>query len=701
MTNKYRFLLFWTLAVPLYESAASSSDQFQFISPKSESRYHLPETTIIIRPGGDLSRFRPMNNPLVHVTGLQSGFHPGEIITSDDKRTFIFKPHFSFHPGEWVTVVIAPGLPAENGEGLPSRTIRFQISESGRNIEPQYLGAISPICPTGTFSGAIMNRCRTSSDYILPVDFPNVQVVINNQPDSGYLFLTNFMHPYEFSYLMILENSGSPIYFKQLNNRGCDFKKQPNGYLTYYQFAPNFYYMMDTTYTVVDSFQCGNGYSTDFHDLQLMPNGHALLMSFDSQVVDMSHLVTGGDTAATVTGLIIQELDVSKQVIFQWRSWDHYEITDASHADFTQSFFTYVHGNALEFDLDGHILLSARNMDEITKINRQTGEIIWRLGGKRNQFEFINDPDGFSFQHDIRRLSNGHITIFDNGVYHTLPYARAVEYELDEDFLKVKKVFEYRHDPEIRSRKLGNVQRLSNGNTLIGWGLNRTAVTEIRPDGTTVFELEFPEDVYSYRVFRFPWSGSAAAPTLWVDTLKADPVLHFTQFGVSDVVKFYVYEEQASTWQKIDSTSNTCYTLTGLVPGYNGRYRVSSLREDAGESPPSNPVEIGWWHTDVVNDCRDNSVETFHLYQNYPNPFNSETIIIYHVPTASRISLEIMNVLGQQVALLVDEERKQAGLHQGVFDAGDLPSGIYFCRLKSRWDSNEIILLNRKLVFLR
>jgi hypothetical protein len=340
-------------------------------------------------------------------------------------------------------------------------------------------------------------------------------------------------------------------------------------------------------------------------------------------------------------------------------------------------------------------------MDEITKINRQTGEIIWRLGGKRNQFEFINDPDGFNYQHDVRRLANGHITIFDNGNYHTPPYSRAIEYQLDEGLLKAEKVFEFRHNPDIHSGKLGNVQGLSTGNTIIGWGLHKTAVTEIRPDGTTVFELDFTDNVYSYRAFRFPWSGTARVPTLWADTSGTDPVLNFTHFGVSDVIKFYIYEEQTSGWEKVDSTTQNKYMLSGLEPDYAGRYRVSSLRQGSQESLPSDPVVIGMWHTDVLDYSGDEGVESFQLYQNYPNPFNSETVIKYYLPIASRISLEVTNVLGQQVLLLVDDEWRKAGLHEVAFDTGTLSSGVYFCRLLCRSDSYQNVLLVRKMVYIR
>ena len=113
-------------------------------------------------------------------------------------------------------------------------------------------------------------------------------------------------------------------------------------------------------------------------------------------------------------------------MVFQWRSWDHFKFEE-SKADLTGDRVNPVHGNSFELDHDGNLIISSRRMDEITKIDRQTGEIIWRLGGKANEFTFINDPEPFFSQHDARRLANGNITIFDN---HTGPgstYARAVE----------------------------------------------------------------------------------------------------------------------------------------------------------------------------------------------------------------------------------------------------------------------------------
>jgi len=55
-------------------------------------------------------------------------------------------------------------------------------------------------------------------------------------------------------------------------------------------------------------------------------------------------------------------------LIFQWRSWDHFQITDATHENLLASNIDYVHGNAIEIDTDSNIIISSRHMDEITKL---------------------------------------------------------------------------------------------------------------------------------------------------------------------------------------------------------------------------------------------------------------------------------------------------------------------------------------------
>jgi hypothetical protein len=75
-------------------------------------------------------------------------------------------------------------------------------------------------------------------------------------------------------------------------------------------------------------------------------------------------------------------------------------------------------------------------------------------------------------------------------------------------------------------------------------------------------------------------------------------------------------------------------------------------------------------------------VKNFRLYQNYPNPFNPKTSINYDVPSGGKVVLKIYNVIGKEVATLVDEY-KNAGSYKAEFNAGNLPSGVYFYKLIS------------------
>ncbi len=87
-------------------------------------------------------------------------------------------------------------------------------------------------------------------------------------------------------------------------------------------------------------------------------------------------------------------------------------------------------------------------------------------------------------------------------------------------------------------------------------------------------------------------------------------------------------------------------------------------------------------------------IKDFQLYQNYPNPFNPVTVIRYDIPSASFVTLKVYDVLGREVARLVNEE-KQPGRYQVLFNASRFSSGIYFYRMKagSFVKTNKLILL--------
>ena len=200
----------------------------------------------------------------------------------------------------------------------------------------------------------------------------------------------------------------------------------------------------------------------------------------------MSTIVSGGQTDATVQGNMFQELDKDKNLIFEWRSWDHFKFQDAEEIELTGKIIDYVHMNSIAIDYDNNYIISSRHLSEVTKIDRQTGEIIWRFGGVNNQFEIINDDLEFSYQHCVRPVPDkpNYYTMFDNGNKRNPRYARAVEYRLDTTNMAAAKVWEFRYSPDRYSYMMGSVQILPNDNRFIDWSTAlEMRACEVTPDG--------------------------------------------------------------------------------------------------------------------------------------------------------------------------------------------------------------------------
>jgi hypothetical protein len=479
------------LMVLLFNAGMLKAQNVHYLSPLPDSRYNMESTSIII--GYD----HHVNDKGLHlkVYGSLSGYHNGKLSYVQDYHKIVFEPYVPFRLGEKVTV---SGFRDENSfsfyvrEGVPGNL--KDLLTQRLNIET---GSVKPVPVTTQESPLFLDT--------LP------QFVIQNYGETydGEIFMINFATNLNIPcYLMILRNNGTPKFSRRLKYRGFDFKKQNNYYL-YFDEQYGYYRALDTAnYVVTDSFFVGNGYITDFHECILEPDNSAWLLSYDPQYVDMSQIVPGGNPYAIVTGLIVQKINPEKLVVFQWRSWDHFQITDATHEDLLAAQIDYVHGNSIGIDKDNNIIISSRHMDEITKINSETGEIIWRMGGKHNMFDFGTDTAKFSHQHDARRLANNHLMLYDNGNFHYPPRTRVVEYEVDEDLFKLVKAWEYKRTPAVYAFAMGNAQRLPNGNTIIGWGSYTKTATEVGPSGNLLYDISLPSNQWSYRVYRYETDGA-------------------------------------------------------------------------------------------------------------------------------------------------------------------------------------------------
>jgi hypothetical protein len=318
---------------------------------------------------------------------------------------------------------------------------------------------------------------------------------------------------------IIFNRKGEILYYRQFRPGQFtgDFKLQPNGLISF--FFNDKFYLMDSTFSIVDSVYCKNGALTDNHEFQLLPNGHYILLGSETTIMDLSRHYSfkgalAGSAKANVKCGVIQEQDAMKNVVFEWRSKNYFDFDDVDPYFLPDTLnVDWMHVNAVARDTDGNYLVSLRYFNEVIKISRSDGKIMWRLGGKHNQFEFINDPQKFIAQHDIRRIKNGHITLFDNGRNDSdIHPATAKEYELDEKSLKVRLVWNYVDNPKTNSKYSGSVQRLANGNTLVNYGsgtLSRVLFNVVKPSGKKVFEIIFKDSIGTYRTYAYenlPWA---------------------------------------------------------------------------------------------------------------------------------------------------------------------------------------------------
>ncbi len=497
----------------------------QYTSPRNGSAYVTRESSIIIRFSKKVLKESVPDSAII-VAGSVKGRYQGKSHLCKDEKTLIFEHHDPFKVSEIINVTVPDGLYTTGREMIPGFDFSFHVTNNNDscrnagNIGNTY-SETSEIpdlyeWPAESYNG----RLKSAYD-----DFPAIYSLRSDNPSGGYYFLEKNYAGY--CYLIIMDNFGTPIFYRILEDNAHNFTLQPTGYLSYFIESERSFEILDSLYHVAATYSMKNGYDADSHDFILLENGHSLMMAYDHQLVAMDKVIEGGDPEATVVGLVIQELDEEQNVIFQWRSWDHFNIldTDESVVNLTSKYVDYVHGNSLDIDSDTSLLLCSKNLNEVTKINRLTGEIIWRLGGKHNQFTFINDDRGFSMQHSAKKLENGNLIIFDNGKLAESGYSRGIEYELDEQHYTVTLLNEYKHDSSVFSPLMGNMQRLPNGNTLIGWGKNLGdyVCTEFNSYGAITNDIYTDDNVKSYRVYKFDWNPKIIEPEkeiLVFDTVK-------------------------------------------------------------------------------------------------------------------------------------------------------------------------------------
>lgn len=661
-----------------------ASAQFCYINPVPGSQYQNPQTNIILKNGSIIDEATLADKNLIEIKGSSSGYHKWMARLSDDHKSVIIKPELAFNCGEKVDVIVHPGIKKSSGEQIEGTSFYFKIREQ---LTPEIQDIYRRNGLASHSDGIDFGASVTMNEKITyPLDsMPTYTINVNNNPANGRIFYRNHKDqltevPTTNCFPTIIENDGTIVWAKNLDHDGLDFKLNENGFLTYFADTAK-WIVLDSNYNIVDSLQCKNGYEleTQGHDMIMYPDGHVFLMAYDVQTVDMTPY--GGVSNAKVQGLVIQELDANRDVVFEWRSWDHFLFTDAnSHTPLTNALVDYVHGNSVERDFDGNVLISSRNMDELTKIDHATGNIIWRMGGENNQFTFVNDniPQHFSSQHDLRRIPNGHITIFNNGNYLNPLISSAKEYALDEVNKVATLVWYYEHPDvggvHVYGGATGNAQRLPNGNTMIDWGIVAAGIpnqTEVDNNKNITWEMTFDSPLQkSYRVHKYQWNPCARI-TGYTMHLLPNPQKTILSWGPATGATSYrvQYRQLGSTTWKNKTTTPPRVKLNDLLPSTAYEWRVQTRCSNL-------PTQASVYSV----------IDTFispTLKNEIAEAFNQDLFVIYPVPASNQLSIQlygtlssinIMNLMGQE--MFKSDVPSATGKSIQV-DVQQWPAGIY------------------------
>jgi hypothetical protein len=392
------------------------------------------------------------------------------------------------------------------GAGLVAAVV-FATRESP---EPSVADGRATATPSST--GRPVQRTFVSTDLTVPA----VTSWKTGTTAPGLLFVTQQVKGFNG---LILRETGEPVWIEPTKANLTDLKVQTyrgEPVLTYWTGTSTGGHgagtgtILDASYATIATVSAGNGLDADLHEFHLTGRGTALITIYVTRPADLTPI--GGAKKGYVYDCHVQEIDVATgAVLLDWSALDHIPIAetylglrqDPGHdGTAAAKAFDAYHLNAVEEDGDT-LLVSARHTHTVYSIDRASGDVRWRFGGRKSDIEVAKNAV-FAWQHDVRRHADGTITLFDNHLYSgTDGESRGMTFELNEGETRATLLQAYTYDMHLGTA-MGSVQVLGNGNVLVGWGTD-PAVTEFTSAGKAIYEASLGG--ISYRSYRHEWTA--------------------------------------------------------------------------------------------------------------------------------------------------------------------------------------------------
>ncbi|KAF9636611.1 putative Arylsulfotransferase protein [Lasiodiplodia theobromae] len=365
--------------------------------------------------------------------------------------------------------------------------------------------------------------------------------------------------------------------------------------------------VLDSSYDLVKMVKPSGSLSgtADMHEFQLADDGRTALMTIYQTVpYDLSPFgITGG--FGWIVEAVFQEVAVDTgEVVFEWRSLDHEE-TSPLHGEKILPGNTlvggrgvhpitpwdYFHINAIDKDADGNYLISSRHLSTIFKLSGDDGRVLWQLAGDTDFGGYERLDFNFSSQHDARELhknaTHSTISLFDNASNSwkwTARHSRGLVFSVDHTAQTATLLSEFappavrphnESDP-LSAGSQGNLQVLSNGNAVVGYG-EYPFFAEHAPDGELLLWGAISRNnsfMMHYRAQKFNWTASPReAPTMFVYSLDghaSGTVFYVSWNGATEVAmwKFYAGPAPGGPWDLVGSKEKEGFETRFQARGY-------------------------------------------------------------------------------------------------------------------------------------
>jgi hypothetical protein len=406
----------------------------------------------------------------------------------------------------------------------------------------------------------------------------------------GYVFLAPKMAVAQAG-PMIMDDRGHLVWFRPLKfTKGVtDFRAQRyrgkpvltwwRGRLSNVGVGDGWYVIYDTSYRPIAEVRPGNGLVGDVHEFRLTSRDTALMTIYHRRHVDLTSI--GGPKDGLIWDGIVQEVDIpTGRVLFEWHSYPAIGVKESYSSPprkqlGTKAFpYDYIHLNSIDEEPNGNLLISGRNTHAVYEVNRRTGKVLWRLGGKKSDYR-LGPGVKFAWQHDARRQPDGTISVFDNGSAPPVEkFTRVLVLRVDDQHKRVTLVRSYHHPKRLLSPFEGNAQFLPDGHVFVGWG-GWPYVSELDRKGRVVFDAYFGhgkkpgEDADTYRAYRFAWQGPPKDPPA---VALAGGKVYVSWNGATDVARWQVLTGKANDDLQAEPSVPKSAFETAIPLSGKGRY---------------------------------------------------------------------------------------------------------------------------------